>query len=213
MPRFTPEKQKPAAILRQLTVVPLVLSCLLLYGCDIPPASSGFHARPIDTDNIGRDFSLVDHHGQPRRLADYRGKIVVLFFGYTQCPDVCPTTLATMAEVMQQLGADAGKVQVLFITLDPARDTRELLAVYVPQFHPDFVGLSGDTATTAATAREFHVYYRQRPGSGDSPNHYSIDHTANSYVYDPQGRLRLLVKYGETAEHIAADIRLLLAGK
>lgn len=205
--------QRPNFV-RQLRVGVASLACLLLLAaCDAltPGAGANFHARPISADHIGRDFKLIDHHGQPRQLADYRGKVVVLFFGYTQCPDVCPTTLATMAEVMQQLGADAGKVQVLFITLDPARDTRELLATYVPQFHPDFAGLSGDAATTAATAREFRVYYRQQPGS--APNSYSIDHTANSYIYDPQGRLRLLVNYGETAEHIAADIRLLLAGK
>lgn len=195
----------------------LLLSCsavLLLAACDAPVIftnNSGFHAHPVTADNIGRDFHLVDHHGQPRQLADFRGKVVVLFFGYTQCPDVCPTTLATMAEVMRQLGDAASKVQVLFITLDPERDTRELLAAYVPQFHADFLGLSGDVQTTAATAREFHVYYLKQAGSAE--NSYSIDHTANSYLYDPQGRLRLLANYGETAEHISSDIRQLLAGK
>jgi protein SCO1/2 len=195
----------------------LLLSCsavLLLAACDAPAIftnNSGFHAHPVTADNIGRDFHLVDHHGQPRQLADFRGKVVVLFFGYTQCPDVCPTTLSTMAEVMRQLGDAASKVQVLFITLDPDRDTRELLAAYVPQFHADFLGLSGDAQTTAATAREFHVYYLKQGGSAE--NSYSIDHTANSYIYDPQGRLRLLANYGETAEHISSDIRQLLAGK
>ena len=200
--------------LRRLHFVLLLLAAAALQvACDVPALfnSSGFHARPISADNIGRDFHLIDHHGQPRQLADFRGKLVVLFFGYTQCPDVCPTTLATMAEVMQQLGTDADKVQVLFITLDPARDTPELLAAYVPQFHADFLGLYADDKTIAATAREFHVYYLKQAGSAASADSYSIDHTANSYIHDPQGRLRLLVNYGETAEHITSDIRQLLA--
>lgn len=187
------------------------LAALLLAGCDAGIPAPAFRNTPIAQADFGRDFSLTDHTGQPRHLGDYKGKVVVLFFGYTQCPDVCPTTLSNMAEVMKLLGADSGKVQVLFITLDPERDTRQLLATYVPQFHPSFVGLSGDLAATAATAREFKVFYQKQPGS--APNSYSIDHTANSYIYDPQGRLRLYVKHGEMPANIAADIRLLLAGK
>lgn len=198
------------------TIGAITLACLLLNACDGLPGfdrgSNKFHARVMDDSTarrIGRDFHLIDHHGQPRQLADFRGKIVVLFFGYTHCPAVCPTTLATMADVMQQLGAEADQVQVLFITLDPARDTRELLAAYIPQFHADFLGLFGDAPTTAATAREFRVHYLQRAGS--TADSYSIDHTTYSYIHDRQGRLRLLVNYGETAAHITADIRLLLA--
>ncbi len=190
------------------------LATLLLAGCDAGAPAPLFRNTVIAQDaaeGYGRDFSLVDHTGQARHLIDYKGKVVVLFFGYTQCPDVCPTTLSNMAEVMKLLGAESRKVQVLFITLDPERDTRQLLATYVPQFHPSFVGLSCDLAGTAATAREFKVFYQKQPGS--APNAYSIDHTANSYLYDPQGRLRLYVKHGELPDNIAADIRLLLAGK
>ncbi len=200
--------------LRQLTLCGA--AALLLIACD---SGSGAHAPAFRNtviaqtaaEGFGRDFSLTDHNGQPRHLADYKGKVVVLFFGYTQCPDICPTTLANMAEAMRVLGAESARVQVLFITLDPERDTRQLLATYVPAFHPSFIGLFGDVAATAAAAHEFKVFYQKQPGS--TPNNYSIDHTANSYIYDPQGHLRLYVKHGETPDHIAADIRLLLAGK
>lgn len=188
----------------------LALCAALLIGCGDPPH---FANTDITGAEFGREFSspLTDHTGHPRRLADYKGKAVVIFFGYTQCPDVCPTTLSTMAEVMKLLGNDARNVQVLFVTVDPERDTRELLAAYVPQFHPSFVGLYADAATTAATALEFKVFYQKQAGT--TPQTYSVDHTANSYVYDPQGRLRLYVKHGETPQNIAADIKLLLAGK
>jgi len=180
----------------------------LLAGCGGPPH---FLSTDITGADFGRDFSLSDPSGQTRHLADYRGKAVVVFFGYTQCPDVCPTTLSGMAETMKLLGEDAKRVQVLFVTLDPERDTRELLAAYVPQFHPSFVGLSADLPTTVATAREFKVFFQKQPGS--TPQTYTIDHTATSYAYDPQGRLRLLVKYTESPQNLAADLRLLLAGK
>lgn len=180
----------------------------LLAGCGGPP-------RFVNTDitgaQFGRDFALTDAGGQTRRLADYRGKAVVIFFGYTQCPDVCPTTLSGMAETMKLLGEDAKRVQVLFITLDPERDTRQVLAAYVPQFDPSFIGLSADLPTTAATAKEFKVFYQKQAGS--TPKTYTIDHTATSYAYDPQGRLRLLIKHDESPQNIAADLRLLLAGK
>lgn len=189
-------------------LIPLITALML--GCSQPPH---FASTDITGAAFGREFSapLTDHAGQPRRLADFKGKVVVLFFGYTQCPDVCPTTMSTMAEVLKQLGGDSQKVQVLFMTVDPERDTRELLAAYVPQFHPTFIGLNADPATTAATALEFKIFYQKQPGS--SPNTYSVDHSANSYVYDPQGHLRLYVKHGELPEKIAADIKLLLAGK
>lgn len=193
-------------ILRWLVVSLLVLLC----ACSEAPR---FASTDITGAEFGREFAapLTDHNGQLRRLADYRGKVVVIFFGYIQCPDVCPTTLANLAEVMRLLGSDAQRVQVLFITVDPERDTRELLAAYVPQFHPSFVGLSADTATTAATAREFKVFYQKQAGS--TPSTYTVDHTANSFVYDPQGRLRLYLTLGEPAQNIAADLKLLLAGK
>lgn len=187
------------------------LGGLGLSACDPRKPAAKFHGMVIDQADFGRDFQLNAPDGQPRRLSDFRGQAVVIFFGYTQCPDICPTTLSTLAEAMHLLGKEANRVQVLFVTLDPQRDTRELLASYVPRFHPDFLGLSGDEAATAAVAREFRVYYLKRPGS--TPGSYSLDHTANIYLYDPQGRLRLAEKQGETAETIAADLRLLLAGQ
>lgn len=191
----------------------LLIACclafgLLLAGCDKPPA---FKSTDISGVDWGKDFALTDHTGQARRLADYKGKVVVLFFGYTQCPDVCPTTLVTMNETLKQLGDDAKRVQVLFATLDPARDTQALLAQYVPQFNPGFVGLYGDEATTAALAREFRAFYTKVPGA--TPSSYTIDHSTGSYAFDPQGRLRLLLKHGDDPANLAADLKLLLAGK
>ncbi len=191
-------------ILRRL--LPFVV--LALAACSHSPH---FVSTDITGANFGRDFALTDDTGHLRHLSDYKGKAVVLFFGYTQCPDVCPTTLAGLAAAMKLLGADAKRVQVLFVTVDPERDTQALLAAYVPQFYPTFVGLRGDTATTAATAKEFRIYYRKVAGS--TPQNYTIDHTASSYAYDPQGRLRLLIRHGETPQNIAADLKLLLDGK
>lgn len=187
-------------------LLPFVLA--LLTGCG---GSPHFASTDITGAEFGRDFALTDHSGQPRHLADYKGKVVVIFFGYTQCPDVCPTTLSAMAAAMKLLGEDAKRVQVLFVTLDPERDTQALLAAYVPQFDPSFVGLYADPAKTAATAKEFKVFYQKQPGS--TPQTYSIDHSASDYVYDPQGRLRLLIKHDESPQNIAADLRQLLAGK
>ena len=191
-------------ILRRL--LPFVV--LALAACTHSPH---FVSTDITGANFGRDFALTDDTGHLRHLSDYKGKAVVLFFGYTQCPDVCPTTLAGLAAAMKLLGADAKRVQVLFVTVDPERDTQALLAAYVPQFYPTFLGLRGDTATTAATAKEFRIYYRKVAGS--TPQNYTIDHTASSYAYDPQGRLRLLIRHGETPQNIAADLKLLLDGK
>jgi protein SCO1/2 len=135
---------------------------------------------------------------------------VVLFFGFTHCPDVCPTTLADMAQVMRQLGADAERVQVVFVTVDPERDTQEALAKYVPAFDPRFLGLRGSLEATRAVAKEFKVYFEKRPG--ETPGAYSVDHSAQSYVLDPQGRLRLFVRHERIAEDLAPDLRALLQG-
>lgn len=186
----------------------LLTLALLLAGCDSRPQ---FGNTDISEADYARDFALTDHNGKPRTMADFRGKAVVIFFGYTQCPDVCPTTMTGMAEAMKLLGADAAKVQVLFVTVDPERDTRELLAQYVPVFNPSFLGLYGDPQTIAKTAQDFRVFYKKQPGS--TPTTYTVDHTAGSYVYDPQGRLRLYVKHGEKPEVIAKDLKLLVAGK
>lgn len=183
-----------------------LLFVLALAGC--------FQSQPAfrNTDVTGvdccRDFRLTDHNGKTRTLGEFRGKVVVMFFGYTQCPDVCPTTMLEMKAVMQQLGADARRVQMLFVTVDPERDTQELLSSYVPAFDPSFIGLYGDLETTAKTAKEFRVFYQKQPGS--TPSNYTVDHTAGSYVFDPQGRVRLFARYGDGGESLAADLRALL---
>jgi protein SCO1/2 len=153
-------------------------------------------------------FSLTDQNGKPRTLADFKGKVVVVFFGYTQCPDVCPTTMAEMASVMKELGPKADQVQVLFITVDPERDTQALLAQYVPAFDKRFLGLYGDAAATAAVAKEFKVYYAKVPGK--EPGSYSMDHTAGSYVFDKDGKVRLFLRHGQGAGPIVHDLKQLL---
>ena len=183
----------------------LLLLSLLLAACGEPRQ---FHAADLSAADWGRDFRLVDHLGKTRTLADFRGKAVVMFFGYTQCPDVCPTTLTTMREVMAQLGPQATRVQMLFVTVDPERDTAELLAQYVPTFHASFLGLRADPTETAAIAKEFKVFYVRQPGA--TPTSYTVDHTAGSYVFDPRGKLRLYVKHGAAPGHIAEDLRRLL---
>jgi protein SCO1/2 len=183
-----------------------VLLTLLVASCG--PDRARFQSSDVTGAAFGRDFKLTDHKGQVRTLADFRGKVVVMFFGYTQCPDVCPTTLSDLAAALQKLGADAGRVQVLFVTVDPERDTPELLAQYVPAFNPTFLGLWGDTAATAAAAREFKVLYQKQPGS--TPGSYTMDHTAGTFIFDPQGRLRLFVSHGQGADIFAHDIRELL---
>lgn len=181
---------------------------ILLAGCSDPPR---FVSTDISSVDWGTDFSLTDHNGQARRLADFRGKAVVMFFGYTQCPDVCPTTLSSLSSAMQVLGDDAKQVQVLFVTVDPERDTPKLLAQYVPAFYPSFLGLYADEKNTRALAKEFKVFYAKQPGS--TPDSYSVDHSTGSFAFDPQGKLRLLLRHGETPANIAADLKLLLAEK
>lgn len=183
---------------------------LLLAGCERGPGKPSFRATDVTGADYGKGFTLVDHTGATRSLADWKGKVVVLFFGFTQCPDVCPTTLATMADAMKRLGPDADRVQVLFVTVDPERDTQAVLAPYVTAFDPRFVGLYGDKEATSKAAREFKVFYQKVPGK--MPETYGIDHTAASYVIDAQGRLRLYVRHQQTAEDIAADLKVILAG-
>lgn len=187
-----------------------LLACLVLLvsGCSEPKR---FISTDLSMVDWGKDFKLTDHTGKPRSLADFKGKAVVLFFGYTQCPDVCPTTLSLLRETMGLLGEDANRVQVLFATVDPARDTPQLLAQYVPAFHPSFLGLYGDEPTIAATAKEFKVFYAKQPGK--TPDSYSVDHSTGSYAFDPNGKLRLLLRHGEAPANVAADLKLLLAGK
>lgn len=158
--------------------------------------------------DYGKGFSLNDHTGKPVTLDTYKGKVVVLFFGFTHCPDVCPTTMAEMSAVMKELGPDADKVQVLFATLDPERDTRELLSQYVPGFDPRFVGLYGTPEQIAATTKEFKVFYQKVPGK--TPDSYTIDHTAGSYVFDKTGKIRLFLRHGGGPAPIVHDLKLLV---
>ncbi|MBU3567704.1 SCO family protein [Polynucleobacter alcilacus] len=158
---------------------------------------------------FGKDFSLLDPDGKVRTLADFKGKVVLMFFGYTQCPDVCPTTLTEMQQVMTLLGPQADKVQVLFVTVDPARDTDAILKQYVPAFDPRFLGLRpADDAALEKVTKDFKIYYKKVPGN--SPGSYTIDHTAGSYAFDPEGRLRLYIKHAQGPETLAHDLKELL---
>ena len=167
-----------------------------------------------NTDITGLDyakgFALTDHNGKPRTLADFKGKVVVVFFGYTQCPDVCPTTLSELAGIKKALGSEAERLQVIFITLDPQRDTPELMAGFVPAFDSSFLGLWGEQAVIDKVAKDFKVF-AQKVLSKDSKS-YTIDHTAGSYVFDDQGRIRLFVRHGQGGDGLQKDLQRLLAG-
>jgi protein SCO1 len=167
-----------------------------------------------NTDITGLDyakgFALTDHNGKPRTLADFKGKVVVVFFGYTQCPDVCPTTLSELAGIKKALGSEAERLQVIFITLDPQRDTPELMAGFVPAFDSSFLGLWGEQAVIDKVAKDFKVFAQKVP-SKDSKS-YTIDHTAGSYVFDDQGRIRLFVRHGQGGDGLQKDLQRLLAG-
>jgi protein SCO1/2 len=179
----------------------------LLAGC-APESKPQFKAVDITGADYAKDFALPDTEGKVRTLKDFKGKAVVVFFGYTQCPDVCPTTMAEIAEAKKLLGPDGSKVEGVFITVDPERDKPELLKAYMANFGPDMVALRGDAAQTAAVAKDFKVYYKR--AEGKTPGSYFMEHTAASYVYDPQGRLRLYSRYGSGAQALADDLKLVL---
>lgn len=186
----------------------LALFCvLLLAGCKPASQAPVFELTDVTGAEFARDFQLTDHNGKPRSLGDFKGKVVVVFFGFTHCPDVCPTTMAELATVMKELDKDAERLQVLFITIDPARDTPALLSQYVPGFHPGFLGLYGDADATARTAKEFKVVYQKQSSPGGD---YTMDHSAGSYIYDAAGRLRLFAQPGRGAPALLHDIRILL---
>ncbi len=172
-------------------------------GCDSSPQ---FRSTDITGAPYGHALELADHAGRPRRLEDWRGKVVVLFFGFTHCPDICPTTLAEISQAIRTLGPDAERVQVLMVSVDPERDTQDSLAKYVSAFDPRFLGLRGDLAATKKAAAEFKIYFEKRK-QGDG---YTVDHSAQSYVIDSQGRLRLLVRHDRIAQDLAHDLRTLL---
>ncbi|MBC8056774.1 MAG: SCO family protein [Rhizobiales bacterium] len=185
-----------------------------LAGCDKlglaskAPAES-FRGADITGADYARSLSLPDANGQPRTLGDFKGKVTVVFFGYTQCPDVCPTTMVELAQVKKALGADGDKLQAVFITVDPERDTPEILRSYMASFDPSFVALRGTLEQTQATAKEFKVYFQKVPGKTEG--NYTMDHSAGAFVLDTKGNVRLFERYGAGAEGLTADIKALLA--
>jgi protein SCO1/2 len=191
------------ALLRALAIAPLVG----VSACD--PSKPQFVSIDITGADYARSFRLPDQHGQVRTLDDFKGQVVAVFFGYTQCPDVCPTTLTEWVEIKRQLGADGDRLQGLFITVDPARDTPEVLKAYMGNFDPSFLALIPENAEALAqVAKEFKIIYKKVDGK--TPGSYTMDHSAGSYLYDPQGRLRLYSRYGNKVDGLVADIRLLL---
>ena len=185
-------------------------SGVFLSSCD--RSKPQFHSVDITGAEYAKDFKLTDFDGKPRTLADFKGKAVVLFFGFTQCPDVCPTTMTELAQVKKLLGADGDKVQGLFVSIDPERDTPAVLKEYMQNFDPSFLGLyAGSPEALAALAKDFKVYYKKV--DGPTPTSYTMDHTAASFVYDPEGRLRLYTRYGIGAQALADDLKLLIDGR
>jgi len=186
------------------------LSLLTLAGCDrfsLGSKAPTFNSTDITGAEFARRLELPDVDGQPRTLADWKGKVTVVFFGYTQCPDVCPTTMADLAAIRKSLGADGDKLQSVFVTIDPERDTPEVLKAYVANFGPGFTALRGTPDQTAAAAKEFKVFYAKVPGRNSGS--YTLDHSAASFVFDPAGRVRLYVPYGGDSKKFAADLKLI----
>ena len=197
---------------RRLIIVAIAAS-LGLAGCERLAVGGGksasFKAVDISGADYARRLDMTDIDGKPRSLDEFKGKLVVVFFGYTHCPDACPTTMAELAQVKQSLGADAGKVQGIFVTVDPSRDTPEILKAYMSSFDPSFIALRGTPEQTTALAKEFKVFFAQVPGKMEGG--YTVDHTAGSYVFDITGHVRLFVRYGGGAEALASDLKALLA--
>jgi len=190
-----------------------IAACAILVGSGafLTACSKGkpeFRGVDISEVEYARDIQLPDHNGQQRSLKDFRGKVVVVFFGYTQCPDVCPTTMQEMAEVKKLLGQDGERLQSIFVTVDPERDTPEMLKAYMGNFDPSFLALRGTAEQTAAVAKDFKIYFKKV--DGQTPTSYTMDHSAGSYIYDTQGRLRVYYRYGSGVEALAADVRTLL---
>ena len=198
-------------IQRRHLVASLVLgfaacSLALFTGCS--PDKPKFNAIDVTGANYAKSFALKDHTGQERKLTDFKGKVVVVFFGYTQCPDVCPTTMTELVEVKRLLGANGDKLQAVFITVDPTRDTAELLNAYVTNFDPSFVALIPTPEQLVEVAKEFKIYYKKVDGK--TPTSYTMEHSAGSYIFDGQGQVRLFSRYGSGAQALAQDITVLL---
>lgn len=195
---------------RGLLLAGVAVACGL-GACDrlgSPSAKATFNGADITGAEYGRRLDLTDQTGKPRTLADWKGKVTVVFFGYTQCPDVCPTTMAELAQVKQKLGAAGDRLQVVFVTVDPERDTPDMLRAYLAHFDPAFVALRGTPEQTTAAAKEFKVFFAKVPGQVDGS--YTMDHTAGSFVLDGDGRIRLFERYGTAVDALAADIKALL---
>lgn len=201
--------------LRRLTLASGLCLAAALAGCDAPSGSgtgaASFKAVDITGADYARELKLPDAEGKMRDLAEFKGRIVVVFFGFAQCPDVCPTTLLELAEVRKALGADGDRVQGIFVTIDPERDTPEVLKSYVGNYGAGFVALRGTPDETRAVAKHFKVFYSKVPGKTEGS--YTMDHTAGSYIFDTQGRVRLFTRYGTGAEALVHDLKLLLAEK
>ncbi len=203
-------RARRGALTRLSGIALAALGGLAFTACDkiqqVTGQQQGFRGMDITGVDYGRDFRLHDAHGQLRTLADFRGKVVLLYFGFVQCPDICPTALTRAAEVKRLLGPDGDQLQVIFVTVDPERDTPEILREYVAAFDPSFVALRGDAQALQATAMDFKVFYQAVP-TGSS---YTMDHSTQSYVFDPSGRLRLVLRHEQTAQDYAHDIALLM---
>lgn len=191
------------------SVVALALTGSLLTGCNNP--APAFHGVDITGADYAKGFELTDAHGQLRTLKDFAGKVVIVFFGYTQCPDVCPTSLQELAETKRLLGADGDKLQGVFVTVDPERDTAPLLAAYMDNFDAGFVALRPTPEQLPEVAKAFKIYYKQVPGK--TATSYTMDHSAGSYMFDTTGRVRLYSRYASGAPALVDDVRLLLAGQ
>ena len=186
----------------------LVLLACFLVACGHSQAPAKLYGADIGGADFVGDFELLDHHGAKRQMSDYQGKVVVLFFGYTHCPDVCPTAMADMAKMMKLLGNDANQVQVLFVTLDPERDSQQVLAKYVPSFDERFVGLYGNTQQTAEVAKRYKVFFEKKDVAGKSG--YTIDHSAGAFVFDKAGKVRIYFRNGQKPNEMASDLKQLL---
>lgn len=199
-------RQVPASRIGRRACLVMIASTAIGATSACQRSAPTFKGFDITGAEYGRTFSLPDADGMTRSLADFKGRIVLVFFGFTQCPDICPTTLGQAIEVRKLLGPDGDKVQVIFITVDPERDTPELLREYMKAFDPGFVALRGDARTLADTAKEFKIFYQKVPTSTS----YTMDHTALTYVFDPNGHLRLALRHEQSVPDVVADLKLLL---
>lgn len=195
--------------LKNIAASPLLVPGIAVFATGCSPQATKFQGVDLSGVDYARDLPLTDQNGQRRSIKDFAGKVVVVFFGYTQCPDVCPTTMSELVEVKRSLGADGARLQAVFVSVDPERDTPELLKAYMANFDPSFIALRGSPEELTTVARDFKIYYKRVDGS--TPGSYTMDHSAGSYVYDTAGRLRLYHRYGSGVQALAADVRTLLA--